>query len=36
MDFWIFAIDHDLQLKKDASDSLDRRAQKDRLEGLLR
>lgn len=35
MDFWIIAIDHGLQLARDASDSPDRRAQKNRLEGLL-
>jgi hypothetical protein len=36
MDFWIVAIDHALQLTKDANDSDKIRAQKDRLEALLR
>jgi hypothetical protein len=35
MDFWIVAIDHELQLQKDASDAPNRRVQKDRLEALL-
>jgi len=35
MDFWIVAIDHELQLQKDDGDAPNRRAQKDRLEALL-
>jgi hypothetical protein len=35
MDFWIVAIDHELQLPKDVGDAPNRRAQKDRLEALL-
>lgn len=35
MDFWIVAIDHGLQLERDASDSPERMAQKDQLEALL-
>ena len=35
MDFWIVAIDHELQLHRDPSDIPSRRAQKDHLEALL-
>jgi hypothetical protein len=35
MDFWIVAIDHELQLQKDASDAPNRRAKKEHLEALL-
>ncbi|MGO9862310.1 MAG: hypothetical protein ACLPLR_01760 [Terriglobales bacterium] len=35
MNFWIVAIDHELQLQKDASDVPSRRTQKDHLEALL-
>jgi hypothetical protein len=35
MDFWIVAIDHGLQLARDANDPIKIRAQKDRLEALL-
>jgi hypothetical protein len=35
MDFWIVAIDHELQLQKGVGDAPNRRAQKDRLEALL-
>jgi hypothetical protein len=35
MDFWIVAIDHELQLQKDANDGQKRMVQKDCLEALL-
>jgi hypothetical protein len=36
MDFWIVAIDHGLQLARDANDPLKIAAQKDQLEALLK
>src|SRR5271167_2816422 len=36
MDFWIVAIDHELQLTRNADDPIKLRAQKDQLEDLLR
>jgi hypothetical protein len=36
MNVWIVAIDHELQLARDANDSLKIRTQKDQLEDLLR
>jgi|ERR1700722_20124145 len=36
MDFWIVAIDHELQLERDPSDPSDRKLQKDQLEALLK